>query len=113
VKLTLKTPWSPKMLLPAFREGILEGIEIHIPPVRQYRGAFLNDVPWVEITVAVTTVAANAVTIAAFIWKKFGEGKKPVEKVIINRREEIKWTQDALTRVIEEEFKKETSKEAE
>ncbi|MDQ6911413.1 MAG: hypothetical protein M3128_00875 [Verrucomicrobiota bacterium] len=66
--------------------------------------------PWVDITIAIGAVA-NLATIATFLWTKFGEGKKPVEKVTINRREEIKWTRDELTRVIEEHVEQERSRD--
>jgi hypothetical protein len=95
------------MVLAEFHGNIPEGVTIHVPPVRRYRDAFLNSVPWVEITIVIGAVA-NLVTVADFIWRKFGEGKKPVEKVTINRREEIKWTREELTRVIDEKITKES-----
>jgi hypothetical protein len=107
MEITLKVPWSPKMVMADFRADLPEGVTIHVPPVRRYRDVFLNSVPWVEVTVTITTVAGSLASVATFLWTKFGEGKKPVEKVVVNRRREVKWTKDEFTSVIEEEWTKE------
>lgn len=94
------------MVTADFSQNIPEGVTIRVPPVRLTRDAFLNSVPWVEITVVIGA-AANLVTVADFLWRKFGEGKKPVEKVTINRRDEISWDKEKLTRVIQEQIETE------
>lgn len=106
MELTLRVPFSPKFLLAEFRGDVPNGVTITVPPIRQERGAFLNHIPWVEISVVIGAVA-NAIFVADYLWKKFGAGKKPVEKVTLNHREEIKWTRDSLTHVIEEHTEKE------
>jgi hypothetical protein len=106
MELTLKIPWSPKMLSKEFQEDIPQGITIHVPPVRQQRDVFLNHIPWVTVSVIISS-AAGLAQIADFVWKKFGAGKRPVEKVELNRRTEIKWTKESLTIALTEEFKSE------